>query len=712
MSFTNTPPKWDAQGAEPSADLQANGFSAGYKPPAQYFNYLFNKYTACIKELQELASAQGVTLEETGTSLTTHTSAKGNPHGVTKSQVGLGNVDNTSDANKPISTAAQTALDKKANTADLSKVAISGSYNDLSGKPTIPSAVTVDTAMSSTSTNPVQNKVVNEALGTKANSADLTSHTGSKSNPHGVTKSQVGLGNVPNVATNDQTPTFTAATTRANIASGEKLSVILGKIAKFFTDLKTVAFSGSYDDLSNKPTIPAAVAVKGNAETAYRTGNVNITPANIGLGSVNNTADANKSVKYATSAGSATSATKATQDASGNTITSTYALKSKYGDTTINVGRKENTTVGDNSTAEGYNTTASGHYSHAEGHTSKASGTYAHAEGYNTTASGNFSHAEGCNSIAGNLYAHAEGSNTEARNQNAHAEGYNTIATGSCSHVEGYYSKVTAVNSHAEGYYTVTSGKYGHAEGNNTEALQNQHAQGHYNNTNTATQNSTSGTSTGTAFVIGNGSSDGTSNAFRVRGDGLVYATNATVNTGADYAEYFEWADGNKSEQDRVGLFVTFDENTPEKIKIANDGDYILGIVSGMPSVIGNGDEDWKKRYILDDFGRYITETFEYEDTELSEETGKEITVTKTGTKWKENPAYDKTKPYVPRDERTEWDAIGMVGVLSVYDDGTCQVNGYCKCTNNGIATAAEKGAETYRVIKRVTDNIVKVVIK
>ena len=76
-------------------------------------------------------------------------------------------------------------------------------------------------------------------------------------NPHSVTKTDVGLGNVPNVATNDQTPTFSVASTRANIASGEKLSVIFGKIMKFFTDLKTVAFSGSYSDLSDKPTIPA-----------------------------------------------------------------------------------------------------------------------------------------------------------------------------------------------------------------------------------------------------------------------------------------------------------------------------------------------------------------------------------------------------------------------------------------------------------------------
>lgn len=49
---------------------------------------------------------------------------------------------------------------------------------------------------------------------------------------------------------------FTEASTRANIASGESFSTILGKIKKFFTDLKTVAFSGSYNDLSDKPTIP------------------------------------------------------------------------------------------------------------------------------------------------------------------------------------------------------------------------------------------------------------------------------------------------------------------------------------------------------------------------------------------------------------------------------------------------------------------------
>lgn len=51
----------------------------------------------------------------TNATLTAHTSNKSNPHNVTKSQIGLGNVDNTSDLNKPISTATQTELNKKIN---------------------------------------------------------------------------------------------------------------------------------------------------------------------------------------------------------------------------------------------------------------------------------------------------------------------------------------------------------------------------------------------------------------------------------------------------------------------------------------------------------------------------------------------------------------------------------------------------------------------
>lgn len=296
-------------------------------------------------------------------------------------------------------------------------------------------------------------------------------------------------------------------------------------------------------------------------------------------------------------------------------------------------------------------------------------------------------------------YSHAEGSGTTASGAQAHAEGMNTTASGTRSHAEGVGT---------------TAESYAHAEGYHTTALASQHAQGHYNNTATAASASNSGT-TGAAFVIGNGTSSSASNAFRVNYNGYIYATKTTITAGADYAEYFEWLDGNPNAEDRRGYFVTLDG---DNIKIAKSDDYILGIVSAFPSVLGNGDEDWRGRYVLDDFGDYIEEEFEYEEVvdveeKIDEETGKttlvEITETKIGTKYKENPDYDPTKPYIQRQDRPEWDAVGMLGVLAVRDDGTCQINGYCKVAEGGIATTSETG---YRVIARVTDNVVKVIFR
>ena len=57
-----------------------------------------------------------------------------------------------------------------------------------------------------------------------------------------------------------QEPEFTVADKRENIASKEKMPKILGKIAKFFSDLKAVAFTGSYKDLTDKPSAATQTA--------------------------------------------------------------------------------------------------------------------------------------------------------------------------------------------------------------------------------------------------------------------------------------------------------------------------------------------------------------------------------------------------------------------------------------------------------------------
>ena len=84
----------------------------------------------------------------------------------------------------------------------LATVATSGSYDDLTDKPSIPTAITVDSALSPTSTNPVQNKVINSALAGKAASththsaSDITSGTLAIARiPTGTTSSTVALGN-------------------------------------------------------------------------------------------------------------------------------------------------------------------------------------------------------------------------------------------------------------------------------------------------------------------------------------------------------------------------------------------------------------------------------------------------------------------------------------------------------------------------------------
>lgn len=63
---------------------------------------------------------------------------------------------------------------------------------------------------------------------------------------------------------NNAKVTFTEAEERVNIENQETLATMFGKIKKWFTDLKTVAFSGSYNDLSNKPTIPTKTSELSN----------------------------------------------------------------------------------------------------------------------------------------------------------------------------------------------------------------------------------------------------------------------------------------------------------------------------------------------------------------------------------------------------------------------------------------------------------------
>ena len=129
-------------------------------------------------------------------------------------------------------------------------------------------------------------------------------------------KGTVTFANLPSVSlaeTGDMYNVSDEFTTTTDFAEGAGNTIPLGSNVYKNSD-------GKWDVLAGSPV----TGVKGSAETAYRRGNVNITKENIGLGNVDNTADSEKRVSYATSAGSADSATKASNDSANQKITSTY----------------------------------------------------------------------------------------------------------------------------------------------------------------------------------------------------------------------------------------------------------------------------------------------------------------------------------------------------------------------------------------------------
>ena len=157
-----------------------------------------------------------------------------------------------------------------------------------------------------------------------------------------------------------------------------------------------------------------------------------------------------------------------------------------------------------------------------------------------------------------------------------------------------------------------------------------------------------------------------------------------------------------------------------EKIRLAQpEDDFILGIVSAEPSVCGDVyDDQWKGMYLYDIYGRPLWEDVEVPDETIEEpdpeNPGETITriiiPAHTEHRQKLNPDYDNTQSYVPRSERPEWDAVGMLGKLVVRDDGTCEVNGWCTVGENGVAT--HSGIRTkYRVMARLDESHIRVLI-
>ena len=129
-------------------------------------------------------------------------------------------------------------------------------------------------------------------------------------------------------------------------------------------------------------------------------------------------------------------------------------------------------------------------------------------------------------------------------------------------------------------------------------------------------------------------------------GEGNAYADTGWYGGGADYAEMFEWSDGNANAEDRRGYSVVLDGDKIRKATDADSTSDILGVISGNPSVVGDsGWNKWVGKYLRDDFGSYILDEDGYRTP---------------------NPDYDEAQEYTPREDRPEWDAVGLMGKLRI----------------------------------------------
>lgn len=425
-------------------------------------------------------------------------------------------------------------------------------------------------------------------------------------------------------------------------------------------------------------------------------------------------------------------------------------------------------TGGDDAHAEGSNTYASGNYSHAEGHGSIASSESAHAEGSDTVASAAHSHAEGYGTHAEGSCCHAEGFYTTASGTasgyDSHAGGAYTDATGPRSFAHGHGTSTAHVTASgtgavafggtytandittattASGYdafavgsgctasesgsvamqmHATSSGVQSCAIGHNTISDQshsvalgwNAVAQGFGQfafGTNVVDAYGSSISSSDGQFIFGTGVNGTRTNGMKLTHGGDLYVAGTVTPNGADYAEAFEWADGNTQNEDRVGLFVRI---TGKNIRKADGTDprNLIGVVSAEPTILGDSYMDyWHGKYERDVFGRVRTQmtthTLETEDGE-----GNIITETATSEDPIISQDYDETQTYIPRLQRPEYSAVAFLGKIVVTDDGTCQAEGYCYPGTDGIATAEADPDKGFYVMERLDQTHIRVLLK
>ena len=159
---------------------------------------------------------------------------------------------------------------------------------------------------------------------------------------------------------------------------------------------------------------------------------------------------------------------------------------------------------------------------------------------------------------------------------------------------------------------------------------------------------------------------------------GITTANGTMLSQNADYAEVGEWADDNPSDEDRIGYFVAIDNSSAgaTMVKATSTSD-VRGVTVTSPAFSGNCSDD-----------KFDIVT----STETDPDTGE--TITKVASK--------KLKK--------QYDYVAVMGIVSVIDNGTCEINGKCMPAEDGTAVPSPNNMG-YQIIDRIDDTHVLIAV-
>ena len=274
----------------------------------------------------------------------------GTVSGITKAMVSLGNVDNTTDANKPVSTATQTALDLK---APLASPTFTGTVSGITATMVGLGNVTNNTAVANLSGTNTGDQILPTTLPASdvyawAKEATKPTYTYTEVGAQVAGTYATGTGSASGVNTGDQTSVTGNAGSATSISGGS-----IGALP-YQSDVNTTAMLavGTTGQVltSNGAAAPtwATPAAGGVTSVNTRTGAVTLTSSDVGLGNVTNTAQVTSvtgTAPVVSSGGTTPAISIAAATASVNGyMTSTYATKLDA-ITGTNTGNETNTTI-------------------------------------------------------------------------------------------------------------------------------------------------------------------------------------------------------------------------------------------------------------------------------------------------------------------------------------------------------------------------------